>query len=338
MPRKRTTIYDLLRENARALKSKAANASDEAFQKAMEMGQTFTTTHQAKVLITGLMQGRMDAADFAAALAENDKLRYTVSDLCRLRLEAANIPEVERGDGRFDFIAGAKTFWNEMHVPVPSEMEAARDARNIAIGVMAGREGLPYNGPKKKTIKEAIQDARERAGQILGDAKDKLDEGIQKAAQFAVEKLTPLAGKEPFLTKEEAAEFLETEVGKAYQAAYTEAGAGQIEELVQDLGKELKPSGVAEETLLEPLELAPFYEQVEREQALFTDQDIQDMYEAEAASYDDLMADMYEAEERERYEGKERELYEGEAEVYEDDGFSESIYSIPPDNGLALAR
>ena len=38
MPRKRTTIYDLLRENARTLKSKAANASDEAFQKAMEMG------------------------------------------------------------------------------------------------------------------------------------------------------------------------------------------------------------------------------------------------------------------------------------------------------------
>ena len=179
---------------------------------------------------------------------------------------------------------------------------------------MAGREGLPYNGPKKKTIKEAIQDARERAGQILGDAKDKLDEGIQKAARFAVEKLTPLAGEEPFLTKEEAAEFLETEVGKAYQAAYTEAGAGQIEELVQDLGKELKPSGVAEETLLEPLELAPFYEQVEREQALFTDQDIQDMYEAEAASYDDLMADMYEAEERERYEAEEREFYEGEAE------------------------
>ena len=104
------------------------------------------------------------------------------------------------------------------------------------------------------------------------------------------------------------------------------------------MGKERQPSGVAEETLLEPLELAPFYEQVEREQALFTDQDMRDMYEAEAASYDDLMADMYEAEERERYEGKERELYEGEAEVYEDDGFSESIYSIPPDDGLAFAR
>ena len=46
----------------------------------------------------------------------------------------------------------------------------------------------------------------------------------------------------------------------------------------------------------------------------------------------------YDPEEQERYEGKERELYEGEAEIYEDDGFSESIYSIPPDNGLALAR
>ena len=287
--RKRVTLKDLVRDQARAVGHKAAEASDVVFEKAMRAGKNFTSAHQAKLLITGFMQGKLEAADFAAALAEDDKLRFTVSDLCRMRL-AAPQADVQRRNVRFDVIAGAKTFWNEMKVPVPSERDAMRDARNIAIGVMAGRGELAYQKPEKKTLKDALRDAKEKTGQILEGAREKAGAAAQKAAKIAVDKLKPIAGENGYLSEDAAAEFLKTEEGKAYQAAYTEEGAGQILDLVESLGMEQGTSGLSKKELEASLDLAGFYEDVAKEmehgKELFTDRDVADMKAAETEVYE----------------------------------------------------
>lgn len=174
------TIYDMLRNKARDMGHAAANLPDELWDKYSRMIYQHDVLRNSKLTITDYMMGRLSPAELAETMADNDDLRYTISDICRMRLEPADI-DIQHNGKYLDLAAGAKTFWSEMHVPIPSEVDAARDLRNIYFGIEAGRasvengqvksEGkavendVEQNKPKKRSFRETLRDARQKAAQ-----------------------------------------------------------------------------------------------------------------------------------------------------------------------------
>lgn len=233
-------IYDALRDKAKAMGHAAASLPDSVWQDYMQKQDKKATLTEAKLYMEQYMMGDLSPADFAQVMVENDQLRYTISDLCRMRLEPANL-NIPRNDGYIDLAAGFKTFWSEIHVPLPSEMSAARDMQHINLGIQAAQNG-------------GVQTQGQNAGQspvvtAVPHEKTSLGGRIRQARQFAANKAVGLAEKtieklKPYTT-EQAEEtnkgqataqkfdesWFETEDGRIYKNVYTQKAAQHIEGL-----------------------------------------------------------------------------------------------------------
>lgn len=300
------TVYDMVRSKAKAMGHNAANFSDKVLESYAQYDARKMNLLGAKLYLENYMMGNVDPADFAAVLADNDQLRYTVSDLCRMKLEPREL-NVQRGSGYIDVAAGVKTFWSEIRVPLPSEREAARDLRNIALGVEAGKRQA---GP---SIKADMPASETPAGETSADEthdkpkrrsfRDVLDSVKQRAASMAVEKLTPIAeGRKEEKTVDEA--WLETEDGQAYKEAYTRRAAQQVENVVMDIeagkDKELAPeerrkamqaAGMAEEAAENFVQGHDFERRSGYEEAELgntTEVDVQDLFSQETKNAAEL--------------------------------------------------
>lgn len=221
------TIYDMMREKAKAMGHAAANLPDSVWQQYLNAQDQKATLTEAKLYMENYMMGTLKPADLAQILADNDALRYTISDLCRIRLEPVEL-NVQRNDSYVDVGAGIRTFWTEIRVPLPSELDAARDIRNMNLGIEAARAaGAAFAKPaEEKSGRRSFRD-------IFNDAK-------RRAAEMAIEKLTPIA--EGGKTEEETpevrpltSEWLETEDGQAYRDQITRQAAQQVENVVMDI-------------------------------------------------------------------------------------------------------
>lgn len=245
-------MYDMLRAKAKDMGHKAAKLPDDIWQKYIDVKDGHQALREAKLYMENYMLGNIEPSEFADMMAHDDRLRYTVSDLCQMRLEPPTL-DVERSNGYVDVGAGVKTFWTEIRVPLPSETNAARDLYNISLGIEAGRAAAgsssresarPENEPhKKRTFSE-----------ILNDAK-------QRAVEKAIEKLTPIAeGRNRMPADGLDESWLATEDGQEYHDRYTRRAAGQLENMamsieagkdtglhVDDRKKALEAAGVSED-------------------------------------------------------------------------------------------
>lgn len=204
MPR---DIYDMMRDEAARMGHAAAKLPNEAWKKYAEFSDNQTALRSAKLYMKDYMMGRLGPADFATMLAEDDKLRYTVSDLCRLRLDPPEV-DIQPGTGYINIGAGLKTFWSEMKVPLPSEVNAARDLKNIYYGIEAGKAAAGAPRPQVEDAPDKKEAPEKRT------LRDRLRDAKRDAAGKLIEKLTPVAegDKSPKLDEK----WLETEEGKIY--------------------------------------------------------------------------------------------------------------------------
>lgn len=229
----KTNMYDMFRAKAKDMGHKAAKLSDDVWQKYADAKDRRQVLREAKLYVENYMLGNIEPSEFADMMAYDDRLRYTVSDLCRMRLEPVTL-DVERGNGYVDVGAGVKTFWTEIKVPLPSETNAARDLYNISLGIEAGRAAAGASG--KEPGQPANDSHKKRTfSDILNDAK-------QRAAEKAIEKLTPIAegrGRAPAEAFDEA--WLATEDGREYHDKYTRRAAGQLENMAMSIeaGKDM---------------------------------------------------------------------------------------------------
>ncbi len=239
----RNNVYDMMRERAKAMGHAAANLPDAVWEKYAAADARKQNLLSAKLYMENYMMGNLDPSEFAEVMAQDDALRYTISDLCRIRLEPVT-PDIQRNDSYIDVGAGIKTFWTEIRVPLPSEREAARDLRNISLGIEAGRRTAGVfseaQAPEidKKPGRRSFRD-------VLSSAK-------QRAAEIAIEKLTPIAQGdkgEPVLDES----WLETEEGREYKDNYTRKAAQQVENVVMNIE-------AGREQSLEPAERAKAFE------------------------------------------------------------------------------
>lgn len=95
------TIYDMMREKAKAMGHAAANLPDSVWQQYLNAQDQKATLTEAKLYMENYMMGTLKPADLAQILADNDALRYTISDLCRIRLEPVEL-NVQRNDSYVD--------------------------------------------------------------------------------------------------------------------------------------------------------------------------------------------------------------------------------------------
>ena len=225
-------MYDMMRAKAKSMGHAAANLPDAVFEKYMDRQSQQSTLMEAKLYIENYMMGELEPAELAQVMAENDKLRYTISDLCRMRLEPTNL-DIQRNNSYIDVGAGLKTFWTEIQVPLPSERDAARDIRNINVGIEAGRSMGGGTLRRETTEVHEIDEDSERTPR-KPSFRDRLNRAKQRAAEVAIEKLTPIAeGKKEKPQLNEA--WLETEEGQEYKDAYTRRFAQQIENVAMDI-------------------------------------------------------------------------------------------------------
>lgn len=227
------TVYDMVRAKAKAMGHDAADLSNKVLEGLVESDRRQMTLLGAKLYLENYAAGNINAADFANVLAANDQLRYTVSDLCRMKLEPKEL-NIQRNNDYIDLGAGLKTFWSEMKVPLPYEQQAMRDLQNINLGIAAGRRQAgpaadteaPAEGkPKRRSLRDVLSDARNK---ISDNINSKLAEGMGKVKDYPVDEA-----------------WMETEDGKAYKEAYTRKVAQQVENVVMDIeagkDKELAP-------------------------------------------------------------------------------------------------
>lgn len=272
-------IYDMLRDKAKSMSHAAAKLPDDVWQKFVDVKTAQGNLMQAKLYVENYMMGNIKPSEFAQIMAEDDALRYTISDLCRERLEPVEL-NVERNDRYVDVGAGIKTFWTEIRVPLPSEVEAARDLRNIYFGIEAGRAtaGAEVNA-EAGTKAQAAPEAKQSDAKLLDvspddvqydttnkvskrhSIRDALDEAKRRMAEKAIEKLTPLTEDKK---ETERKAWLATDEGKEYKSECTRKAAQNIENVVMNIeagkAKELPPeerrkalaaAGVSPETLSE---------------------------------------------------------------------------------------
>lgn len=225
-------VYDMLRAKAESMGHKAAKLPDDVFQKYMDRKEEKSSLWEAKLYVENYMMGNLNPAEFARVMAEDDNLRYTISDLCRMRLEPVNL-DIERNDQYVDVGAGIKTFWTEIHVPLPSEVDAARDIRNINFGIEAARVAVGMT--HTKDMSNATVSKNRSFRDILSDARKRM-------AEKAVEKLTPIAEGENEEKKSQTYDisWLETEDGRTYKNMVTRNVASHIENVAMaiEAGKE----------------------------------------------------------------------------------------------------
>lgn len=241
--------YEMIREKAKAMGHAAANAPDSVIQKVMEAQDRRSNLTQAKIYVENYMMGNLEPSEFAEAMAENDALRYAVSDLCRARLEPREL-NVQRNDNYIDIGAGIKTFWTEIRVPLPSEAEAARDIRNINAGVEAGKRsarkdvGLSQDAPAADPLRPTVSDIKEDKPKSLRDRiadarQHRAEKSIEKAekaiekAEKTIEKNRPIAEGRELPVFDES--WLDTEDGREYKAEKTRKAATELENTVMDI-------------------------------------------------------------------------------------------------------
>lgn len=217
------SLYNVWRNKAAEIGHKAVALPDEVWNKYLDKQDRMATLRNAKLYIESYMMGNIDPVELAQVMAEDDKLRYTISDLCHLRLEPPEL-DIQRNASFIDVGAGLKTFWSEMRVPLPSEVDAAYDIRNIEIGIEAGKKavgaestlGNSEDRPKRRTLREFAGDLRQRAASAL------------------VDKLSPYAEAD----KPEAIdrdEFFKTKEGQAWHDAYTYQGAKEMRDIANNV-------------------------------------------------------------------------------------------------------
>lgn len=234
-------LYEILRQRAKEMGHKASRFPDAVWEKYLDVHDEYSTLREAKLYLQGYMMGELNGQEFAQILAEDDKLRYTVADICKQRLEPAE-PDIQRNGRAIDIGAGIKTFWTEMKVPLPSEVKAARDIQNINIGVEAGRAsaaGQPSNDSKadaddkQRSIRDAISDAREGNRPKKRSIREVLADTRQRWAQKAIDTLAPYAqGKD---AKDREAIWMQTKKGKAYRDDYTYKAANDINNVANNV-------------------------------------------------------------------------------------------------------
>lgn len=219
-----SNLYDMMRQKAKSMGHTAANAPDTVWEKIVDKKDQLFTLRKAKLYVEDYMMGNVEPAEFARIMAQDDSLRYAISDLCRMRLEPVEL-DVQRNNSYIDVVAGAKTFWTEIRVPLPSERDAARDIRNINFGIEAGKavadEQPVKEIPKKLTLRERL---------------NRIKEGV---AGKAIEMFTPIAEGKKEDTKEQMKpideSWLETKEGREYKDVYTKKAAQQIETMTANI-------------------------------------------------------------------------------------------------------
>ena len=93
----------------------------------------------AKILLNQRLHGEIDDADFAYALATDDKLRATTNNLAQQILQPTSIEVIYgRKDGYIDLAAGITTFWKEVNQEIPINIENATAVENIIMDINAG--------------------------------------------------------------------------------------------------------------------------------------------------------------------------------------------------------
>ncbi len=222
-------IYDIMREKAKEMNHAAAKYPNLIWEKYTDMNDNRVVLRSAKLYMENYMMGELDPADFAHMMAENDRLRYTISDLCRMRLEPVT-PDIQRNQGFLDFGAGIKTFWTEIRVPLPSELNTARDLRNISLGIEAARS---VDGKTKPLEKAEQLNNGENTGSQRRSIRDILKDVRKHAAEKAIEKLTPIAENDNLKKYDE--EWLKTEDGQVYRNQLTKLTATEVENIVMDI-------------------------------------------------------------------------------------------------------
>lgn len=226
----RPSVYDMLRNKAKDMNHAAADLPDELWNKYAKQVYKRDLLNDSKLMITDYMMGRLSPVDLAEAMAEDNALRYVVSDICRMRLEPAEI-NIQRNDKYIDLAAGAKTFWSEMKVPLPSEVDAARDLRNIYFGIEAGRASVGA----KQTEEMVSEEEKPKSRSI----RDRIRNAKQKAAEKGIELLSSVAEENKPESQPEKSEPTELEqlvsMGvdpkQAYQSLQTKQCANEIENM-----------------------------------------------------------------------------------------------------------
>lgn len=224
-------MCDMLRTKAASMGHAAANFPDSVWNKYMNMQDKRQTLTEAKLYIENYMMGNLNPQEFARVMAEDDNLRYTISDICRIRLEPVNLDLPEHDGSHVDLGAGVKTFWTEIHVPLPSELDAARDIRNINFGIEAGRATAGVESVRRTDStdeQDAPKKKRRSFGELLNDAK-------RRAAEAVIEKLTPIAEGRKDEAPELDESFFDTEEGQVYKSEVTRMAAQQIENTAMNI-------------------------------------------------------------------------------------------------------
>lgn len=252
-------VYDMMRAKAKEMGHTAADFPNEVWERYVDHTDKRATLVTAKLYVENYMMGNLEPADFARLLAEDDALRCTVSDLCRMRLDPPPM-DIQRSNRVLDVGAAAKTFWSEIRVPLPSEVDTARDIRNIMTGVAAGKASASQ-APKEEAVQHAAQqeaiqsESKEAAVKQTGPTmtkvplsemvKESFSERLrnirqsaenlrQTAAERAIEALTPYVKqteKPRFADKA----WLKTEAGEAYRNAMTHNKTQELENVIMNV-------------------------------------------------------------------------------------------------------
>lgn len=232
-------IYDVLRDKAKSMGHAAASLPDSAWQDYMQKQDKKATLTEAKLYMEQYMMGDLSPADFARVMVENDQLRYTISDLCRMRLEPANL-NIQRNNDYIDLAAGIKTFWSEIHVPLPSEMSAARDMQHINLGIQAAQKGgvrtQGQNAGQSSVIVTEVPQEKTSLGGRIRQAREFAANKAVGLAEKTIEKLKPYTTEQAEETNKGQAtaqkfdeSWFETEDGRIYKNVYTQKAAQNIE-------------------------------------------------------------------------------------------------------------
>lgn len=234
-------IYEMMRAQAREMGHVVADLPSDVWEQCIDYKDRQSSLIAAKLYVKNYMMGQIDPADFAQILAGDDNLRHTVSDLCRMRLDPPPM-DIQRSNAVLDVRAAAKTFWSEMKVPLPSEVDAAKDIRNIMTGVAAGKAAAkeqqttasaqqnqpeiiktPLSGLVKESLSERLRGLRKGADHLR-----------QNVVEKAVEALTPYA-KPAEKTRFADKSWLQTEAGEAYRNSLTRNKAQDLENMAMNV-------------------------------------------------------------------------------------------------------
>lgn len=252
-------VYDMMRAKAKEMGHTAADFPNEVWERYVDHTDKRATLVTAKLYVENYMMGNLEPADLAQLLAEDDALRCTVSDLCRMRLDPPPM-DIQRSNRVLDVGAAAKTFWSEIRVPLPSEVDTARDIRNIMTGVAAGKASVSQS-PKEEAVQNAAQQeaiqseskeasvkqteptmtkvplsemVKESFSERLRNIRQSAENLRQTAAEKAIEALTPYA-KQTEKSRFADKAWLKTEAGEAYRNSMTHNKTQELENVIMNV-------------------------------------------------------------------------------------------------------